>query len=702
MPYRDVIAALERSRCDPQGSGGQHKARCPVHRGDNKSLSVDLRGDKTLLRCWARGCDFKSISAALRLSESMFFETERLQGGRYPVSQRKKGDSMGKKPGFDEPTLEQIAAKSGVTVGHLRSLGWSEGTGECEGKKGMYTVTGCRVPYYRRVAEGEEGSVKLDGVAWPVIETFAKVRASLEGDPKYVAEKRGVPLQLYGEWLLDGYRARPKPSLIFVEGETDTAALTFQGLPVAGIPGTGAVEAVLRADHLEGFDRLFLIREPGNEDPKKGDSGLKFCQNFAKHLPVIGWNGPVKVIELPEKDPAAMLKARGQEGFLPAFREAAKSGVSLNKIFQDEEIKGLIQWGDKVKMRPVRYLMYPALPAGKLTLWCGSAGLGKSFSMMALAAAITRGEVLENCDPERSELGDGRVLVFSGEDELDDTLAPRLTVCGGDLSKLAVYDTHKHRVTFADIEHLRKVVDAIRPSLIFFDPISRFWPGGVSQNDQDTVAPLLEPICDLGAPYGAAVVLVGWSSKGKKDSALDAVFGSVVFSGSARSVWTITPADDDAQSPGVRRAIVAHAKCNHAAMAASIKYEITGDPYGLSPVQKEAMSLEEVEAVNRAGSFRWLGTVDVTADQAVTGKSRGNGVGTLGRAVQVMGELFQGREGVEIPVAEVIEAVNSAKCIDHYWAARMELQLQERKGPGGQLLFMPSEGQEQEQKEMPW
>jgi hypothetical protein len=255
-------------------------------------------------------------------------------------------------------------------------------------------------------------------------------------------------------------------------------------------------------------------------------------------------------------------------------------------------------------------------------------------------------------------------------------------------------------VTFADIDHLRKVVETIRPSLIFFDPISRFWPAGVSQNDQDTVAPLLEPICDLGAPYGAAVVLVGWSSKGKKDSALDAVFGSVVFSGSARSVWTITPAEDDAQSPGVRRAIVAHAKCNHAAEAQSIKYEINGDPYGLSPVQKAAMSSEEVEAVNRAGSFRWLGTVDVTADQAVTGKSRGNGAGTLSRAVQVMGELFQGREGVELPAAKVVDAVNQAGCMEHYTIARMELQIQERKGPGGPLLSLPSK--EQKQRDMPW
>lgn len=696
MPYRDVIAALVRAGCDPQGSGGQHKARCPAHQGDSKKLSVDLRGDRTLVKCWTRGCDFKSIAAALGLPESMFFEIERLQGGRYPASQQQKGDLVAKKPGFDEPTLEQIAEKSGVTAGHLESLGWSFGTGECEKKDGTtYTVTGCRVPYYRRAAEGEEGSVKLEGVEWPVIETFSKIRASLEGDPKYVNERLGSP-GLYGEWLLDEYRARSKPSLIFVEGETDTGALTFQGLPAVGIPGVDLVSRVIRAEHLEGFGRLFLIREPG-------ESGLRFCQNFAKHLETIGcFSVPVRVIELPEKDPAAMLRARGADGFLPAFREATRAGVSLNKISANEEIKGLIQWGDKVKMRPVRYLMYPALPAGKLTLWCGSAGLGKSFSMMALAARLTRGEVLENCDPERSELGDGRVLVFSGEDELDDTLAPRLTVCGGDLSKLAVYDTHKHRVTFADIDHLKKVVDAIRPSLIFFDPISRFWPSGVSMNDQDTVAPLLEPICDLGISYGAAVVLVGWSSKGKKDSALDAVFGSVVWSGSARSVWTITPAEDDAQSPGVRRAIVAHAKCNHAAMAESIKYEINGEPYGLSPVQKAAMSADEIEAVHRAGSFRWLGTVDVTADQAATGKSRGNGAGTLSRAVQVMRELFSGRDGVEIPIGEVIEAVNQAQCMDHYWAARMELQLQERKGPGGPLLYLPSESQEQKQEEMGW
>lgn len=605
---------------------------------------------------------------------------------------------MGEKTGFDKPTLEQIAAKSGVATDHLRALGWTEGFYKCEKKDGTtYMVEGCRVPYYRQAEKGEKGAIELEGCDWPAMETFAKIRASLEGAPKYVSERCGVSLQLYGEWLLDEYRARPRPSLIFVEGETDFAALRSQDLPVVGIPGTGAVETVLRAEHVQGFERLYLIREPGNSDPAKGDSGLKFCQHFAKHLPTLGRTVPVRVIELPEKDPAAMLRARGAEGFLPAFNEAAKAGVSLNTIPMPTagEIKRLLQWGDKVKMKPIKYLMHPLLPAGKLTLVCGKAGLGKSFFLMALSAAITRGKVLENCDAERSDLGSGRVLVFSGEDELEDTLAPRLMVCGGDLSKLVVYNTRENRVTFADLEHLRKVVEAVRPSMIFFDPISRFWPPGAgSMNDQDVVAPILEPICDLGIPYGSAVVLVGWSSKGGKDSALDAVFGSVVWSGSARSVLTVMPAEDN--RPGVRLAIISQAKVTNAANAASLIYQITGDMFELSPQQVDELSKEEIEAVRRAGSFRWLGTVDVTADQAATGKTN-TGVGSLRQAVQVLEKLFRGRGDVGVPAAKAVEVVDGVKSMSYFYGAKIELRLTERPGPGGPLLFAPSKAEEEEQ-----
>ena len=687
MAYRDVIEALERAGCDPQGSGHKHKARCPNHRGKGRSLSVALQGDKTLVTCWAKGCSFKSITAALSLSEGVFFETERLPGGRYPVSQRQKEGKMGKKDGFDEPTLEQMAEKSGVSVEHLELMGWQFGVAECERRDGSkYAVTGCRVPYYKHACEGEE-SKSLNGVQ--VVETFAKIRASLDGDPKYLHEKPGSP-GLYGEWLLDGYRARKEPVLIFVEGETDPVACVSQRLPAVGVPGVDLVSKVVKAEHLEGFERLFIIREPG-------DSGLKFCQNFAKHLPLIGWTGPVRVVELPEKDPAAMLKALGPVDFLPAFREAVKAGYGLDKVSQSEEINSLIQWGDKIEMQPVRYLMYPWLPiggGGKLTLLCGEAGLGKSYTMMAISAKVSKGEVMEGCDPERSEPGEGRVLVFSGEDQLEETLAPRLTVCGGDRSKMAVYNTRKRRVTFEDIDHLKKVVVQVKPSLIFFDPISRFWPAGVSMNDQDTVAPLLEPICELGAGYGAAVVLVGWSPKGDKSNAMASVFGSVAWSGSARSVLIVSAADDDDPTGGTRRGLISQAKANHAAVGRSIKYEIGQERVELpAGVQEDSI---EAEAIRRAGSFRWLGIVNVTADQAVSGRS--SGARRLAQTASVLRTVLEGRDGV--PVNEVFEALKVSH--DVYWDARMEVGVIEKKGPGCQLLFLPGENQQEDQGEFGW
>ena len=286
MPYRDVIAALERAGCDPLGSGDKAKARCPVHMGEGRSLSVALGRDRTVIKCFAKGCSFESIRDALGLRGVDFIENPRpapVAGGRYRTKQKPKGKTgMGKdKGGYDKPTLRQLAKKSGVTVKHLRALGWTEGEGEIERKNSStFRVTGVRIPYYRQAEESEEGATEFASGVW-LVETLAKVRASLEGDPKYLQERPGPPA-LYGEWLLDDFRKRENPFLVLVEGETDTAAQLSQDLPANGIPGVDTVSKVLRADHLEGFKRLFIVREPGI-------GGETFCANLAKHLPSLGW-----------------------------------------------------------------------------------------------------------------------------------------------------------------------------------------------------------------------------------------------------------------------------------------------------------------------------------------------------------------------------------------------------------------------------
>src|SRR5262249_40576800 len=89
---------------------------------------------------------------------------------------------------------------------------------------------------------------------------------------------------------------------------------------------------------------------------------------------------------------------------------------------------------DMVKSRPLRWLVPNILPLGKLVMFAGDGGLGKSLVTLGLTADLTRGRPclgLDYPDPVR-----GEVLLISCEDDLADTIAPRLDAACADRSKV--------------------------------------------------------------------------------------------------------------------------------------------------------------------------------------------------------------------------------------------------------------------------
>ena len=79
-PLRRVLGALERRICEPRQVGdGSHEARCPVHKGSRRNLTIDEGGDgKVLLYCHhadasGQGCTFEAIVAALDLRPEDLF-----------------------------------------------------------------------------------------------------------------------------------------------------------------------------------------------------------------------------------------------------------------------------------------------------------------------------------------------------------------------------------------------------------------------------------------------------------------------------------------------------------------------------------------------------------------------------------------------------------------------------------------------------
>src|SRR4051794_21504244 len=115
-----------------------------------------------------------------------------------------------------------------------------------------------------------------------------------------------------------------------------------------------------------------------------------------------------------------------------------------------------------VASQPVRWLWDGRIARGKLTVLNGEPGIGKSTLALDLAAKVSRGEAMP-LSKAAANLA-GNVVIFSGDDDLADTVRPRLEAAGADLKRIRPIAQEIHK---AD-------VDDLKPALIVIDPLSSY------------------------------------------------------------------------------------------------------------------------------------------------------------------------------------------------------------------------------------
>ncbi len=230
---------------------------------------------------------------------------------------------------------------------------------------------------------------------------------------------------------------------------------------------------------------------------------------------------------------------------------------------------------DSVKISPIGWLWSGWLARGKLHLIAGSPGTGKTTIALVAAATLTRGGTW----PDGTRAPVGTVVVWSGEDDPADTLAPRLSAAAADMSKVHLIEgaiIDGQRVPFdpaRDLPALDAALTGLQDvALIVVDPIVSAVAGDNHRNNE--VRRGLQPLVDLGASLGAAVLGVTHLSKGTAGrDPLERVTGSLAYGALARLVWLAARQAPDDGTP--ERRVLMRAKSNIGPDGEGFEYTLT-------------------------------------------------------------------------------------------------------------------------------
>ena len=275
----------------------------------------------------------------------------------------------------------------------------------------------------------------------------------------------------------------------------------------------------------------------------------------------------------------------------PTFSLGAMKGVRSYLPKNQPELK-LISLED-VAVEPVRWLWYPYIPLGKLSIIHGDPAEGKTTLALWIAAACSRGQALPG-----GETGEPLTILYqTAEDGLGDTIKPRLLESKADLQKIYTIDETDFPLSMLD-HRIGEAIQDTHAQLMILDPMQAYLGEKVDMNRANEVRTVMKGLTKVANQTGCAIVLVGHLNKSQTSNSAQRGLGSMDFRAAARSVLLVGRLKNDRD---VR--VMVHDKSSLA-------------PEGNS----RAFSLEN-------GTLHWQeGYETLTADELLSGAARGNKV----------------------------------------------------------------------------
>lgn len=351
-----------------------------------------------------------------------------------------------------------------------------------------------------------------------------------------------------GELILYGVRdlieADPSQVLYVVEGEKPRDAAHRVGLlSTTSSHGSGSAARTDWAPAAR-FATVVILRD-------NDAAGEKYARDVSRLILKINPQVIVKVVLLPGLPPAGDIVEfiAAREGDHPESISAEIEVLALNAPALDpSNVVGgpVLRRMSDVRPEKLKELWPRRIYIGKLNVFAGDPCCGKSTITMDFAGRVTTGRPW----PDGSPCPKGDVIILSAEDDLADTIRPRLDAAGADCSRVIALEAVRRvdedgkvsvrSFTMADLDPLEEAL-RFTPDckLVIIDPFSAYL-GATDSHVNAEVRGLLAPLSALASKYGVAVVMVTHLSKAAGSRAMYRAMGSLAFVAAARTAWLVS------------------------------------------------------------------------------------------------------------------------------------------------------------------
>lgn len=275
-----------------------------------------------------------------------------------------------------------------------------------------------------------------------------------------------------------------------------------------------------------------------------------------------------------------------------------------------------------IEIEEVKWLWYPYIPAGKVTILQGDPGNGKTHFALQVASAVTT-----ECKfpTGTSDIKGGNIIFQTAEDGLGDTIKPRLIKAGADAKKVFVIKDTDCTLSLID-SRIEEAINEKKARLLIIDPLQAYLGDDVDMHRANDIRPIMHKLSDVAERTGCAIMLIGHMNKdSKSQKGIYKGLGSIDIVAAARSVLLL---GRDPKNKNIRA--VVPVKSSLAPEAKAVAFEL-----------------------NRDTGFKWLGESELTErDLLSASKEDKKEISVLEKAKKYILELL---EDGDILVKEAVE-----------------------------------------------